>query len=292
MSHIFIVNFILLLLASVQCNQTNIRKIDFYRKSIYFKKLKNKINSKHKQMKLFKFLGAIILASMVFSCNSKKTVTKESLKTEVDSVSYALGLDVANSIGANFEEVNSELFLAGYMNAMDSTNTILEKSVAQTIIQMYVQKNQAKMMQKQQEQAAKELESQFGDVKATSEAFLAENKSKEGVKTTASGLQYLVEKEGTGAKPTAESVVKVHYVGTSIDGSVFDSSVERGEPAQFGVGQVIAGWTEGLQLMSVGSKYKFFIPQDLAYGANPRPGGPIQPFAALVFEVELLEIVE
>ncbi|WP_100615058.1 FKBP-type peptidyl-prolyl cis-trans isomerase [Confluentibacter citreus] len=243
-------------------------------------------------MKLFKFLGAIVFASLVFSCNSKKTVTKESLKTEVDSVSYALGLDVANSIGASFEEVNSELFMAGYMNAMDSTNTIMDKTAVQTIIQMYMQKNQAKMMQKQQERAAKELEAQFGDIKAAGESFLAENKSKEGVKTTASGLQYSVIKEGTGAKPTAASTVKVHYVGSLTDGTVFESSVDNGEPVQFGVGQVIKGWTEGLQLMTVGSKYKFFIPQDLAYGANPRQGGPIQPFAALIFEVELLEIVE
>jgi len=244
-------------------------------------------------MKLIKFLGAIVLASAVFSCSNKKAVTKESLKTEVDSVSYALGLDVAGSIGANFEEVNSELFMEGYMTGMDSTKTaFMDKTAAQTIIQMYVQKNQAKMMEKQQAAQAKELESQFGEVKLAGEIFLEANKSKEGVKTTASGLQYSVIKEGTGAKPTAESTVSVHYTGTLTDGTVFDSSVERGEPAQFGVGQVIKGWTEGLQLMTVGSKYKFFIPQDLAYGASPRQGGPIQPFAALVFEVELLEIVE
>jgi FKBP-type peptidyl-prolyl cis-trans isomerase len=243
-------------------------------------------------MKLFKFLGAVVLASMVFSCNSKKTVTKESLKTEVDSVSYALGVNVANSIGASFEDVNRKLFFAGYNSVLDSAETIFDDSMAQTIIQMYLQKNQAKIMQKQQEQAAKQMEAQFGDVKAASEAFLAENKSKDGVKTTASGLQYSVITEGTGAKPTASSVVKVHYTGTSIDGTVFDSSVERGEPAEFGVNQVIAGWTEGLQLMTVGSKYKFYIPQDLAYGSNPRPGGPIQPFEALVFEVELLEITQ
>lgn len=243
-------------------------------------------------MKLFKFLGAIVLASIVVSCDSKKSATKESLKTEIDSVSYALGLDVASSVGGSFDELNNELFLAGYMHGMDSVNPLLDKSVSQTVIQLYLQKNQARMMQKQQEREAKELESQFGDVKASSEAFLAENKSKDGVITTASGLQYTVITEGTGAKPTAASVVKVHYTGTSIDGTVFDSSVERGEPAQFGVGQVIAGWTEGLQLMSVGSKYKFFIPQDLAYGSNPRPGGPIQPFEALVFEVELLEITQ
>ncbi|WP_111309059.1 FKBP-type peptidyl-prolyl cis-trans isomerase [Confluentibacter sediminis] len=243
-------------------------------------------------MKLVKFLGAIVLASAVFSCSNKKAVTKESLKTEVDSVSYALGLDVANSVSSNFEEVNNELFLAGYMNAKDSTKMIMDKTAAQTIIQMYVQKNQAKMMQKQQEAAAKEAEKQFGAVKAAGEKFLEENKTKDGVKTTASGLQYIVEKEGTGEKPTATSTVKVHYTGTLIDGTVFDSSVERGEPAQFGVGQVIKGWTEVLQLMPVGSKYKVFIPQELAYGANPRQGGPIKPFSALIFEVELLDIVK
>jgi FKBP-type peptidyl-prolyl cis-trans isomerase FklB len=96
--------------------------------------------------------------------------------------------------------------------------------------------------------------------------------------------------EGSGDKPTPQSKVKVHYHGTLTDGTVFDSSVDRGEPTEFGVGQVIKGWTEGLQLMSVGSKFKFFIPQELAYGANPRPGGVIKPFMPLIFEVELLEI--
>ena len=130
----------------------------------------------------------------------------------------------------------------------------------------------------------------FNDNKVAGEKFLEENKIKPDVKTTASGLQYLVMKEGTGEKPTAVSKVKVHYHGTLIDGTVFDSSVDRGEPAEFGVSQVIKGWTEGLQLMPVGSKYKFFIPQDLAYGAFPRQGGPIKPFSTLVFEVELLGI--
>ena len=118
------------------------------------------------------------------------------------------------------------------------------------------------------------------------------NKSAAGVKTTASGLQYVVIKEGTGAAPVATSRVKVHYHGTLTDGTVFDSSVDRGEPTEFGVNQVIKGWTEGLQLMKAGSKFKFFIPQDLAYGAFPQPGGPIKPFAPLVFEVELLEVME
>jgi FKBP-type peptidyl-prolyl cis-trans isomerase len=120
-------------------------------------------------------------------------------------------------------------------------------------------------------------------------AFLAENKNKAGVVETASGLQYQVITEGTGPKPTAKNQVKVHYTGTLIDGTVFDSSVSRGEPATFGVTQVISGWVEGLQLMPKGSKYKFFIPSNLAYGAQGA-GKAIGPNATLIFEVELLDI--
>ena len=127
-------------------------------------------------------------------------------------------------------------------------------------------------------------------IKVILKEFLAENKTKPGVVTTASGLQYLVMKEGTGKQPTATSNVTVHYHGTTPDGTVFDSSVDRGQPATFGLNQVIKGWTEGVALMKEGAKYKFFIPQELAYGANPRPGGPIEPFMPLVFEVELIKI--
>ncbi len=127
--------------------------------------------------------------------------------------------------------------------------------------------------------------------KKRGEDFLAANAKKPGVKVTASGLQYKVLKSGTGGrKPTPNDRVKVHYHGTLIDGTVFDSSVERGEPTEFGVTQVIKGWIEGLQLMSVGDKFEFYIPQELAYGANPRPGGVIKPYDALVFQVELIEI--
>jgi len=129
-------------------------------------------------------------------------------------------------------------------------------------------------------------------IKTDGEAFLAANKKRKGVKTTASGLQYEVMREGFGAKPGLTSRVKVHYHGTTPDGEVFDSSVDRGQPAEFGLNQVIKGWTEGLQLMSGGSKFKFFIPQELAYGANPQPGSIIKPFMPLVFEVELLEILD
>lgn len=137
-----------------------------------------------------------------------------------------------------------------------------------------------------QDQAA----SKFEVYKTEGEAFLAENKSKSGVQTTSTGLQYEVISEGSGAKPSSTDTVQVHYHGTLIDGTVFDSSVERGLPATFGVHQVIKGWTEALQLMPVGSKYRLYIPQDLAYGAHPHPGGAIKPFMALIFDVELIAI--
>jgi FKBP-type peptidyl-prolyl cis-trans isomerase FklB len=238
-------------------------------------------------MKLVKFLGVIVLASTIFSCN--KGAKAQSLNTEIDSVSYAIGLDVARNVKSSFENINSDLFIQGYKSGLDSLNILLTEEQVGPILQAFFQKKQQEAMAKQQEEAAKQAEAQFAGVKAEGEKFLEENKAKEGVLVTASGLQYQVLKEGNGAKPTADSSVKVHYHGTLIDGTVFDSSVDRGEPTEFGVGQVIPGWTEGLQLMSVGSKYKFFIPQDIAYGATPR-GGQIKPFSALVFEVELLEI--
>ncbi|WP_235835934.1 FKBP-type peptidyl-prolyl cis-trans isomerase [Cognatitamlana onchidii] len=218
---------------------------------------------------------------LVVSCN-KSGVTKKPLKTELDSVSYAIGLDVARNVKTSFDEFDGELFVQGFINGSDSTDVLLEPADAQRVIQAYFQK-------KQQQQAAERVAAGEKN-KEEGEAFLAENKSKDGVQTTESGLQYIVLKEGTGAQPTAISNVKVHYHGTLIDGTVFDSSVDRGEPAEFGVSQVIKGWTEGLQLMKEGAKYKFFIPQELAYGANPRPGGAIEPFATLIFDVELIEV--
>ena len=231
-------------------------------------------------MKIIKFLGVIVVTSFLSSCGGQG-VTKRPLKTELDSVSYAIGMDVARNVKTNVAEIDSELFIQGYMNYLDSTNILIKEEGVQQILSTYFQKKQAEKMKEQQAEGEKN--------KVANEKFLEENKSKDGVKVTESGLQYIVMKEGTGEKPTAESKVKVHYHGTLTDGTVFDSSVERGEPAEFGVNQVIRGWTEGLQLMSVGSKYKFFIPQDLAYGAR-QTGDKIKPYSALVFEVELLEV--
>ena len=246
-------------------------------------------------MKIMKFLSLVTMVLLVVSCN-KNGVAKKELKTELDSVSYAIGMDVARNVKNSFDDFDNDLFIQGFINASDSTDILLEQADAQKAVQAYFQK-------KQQEVAA-ERQAEGEKNKEEGEAFLAENKGKEGVQTTESGLQYIVLKEGTGEKPTTAtkvadwawampttaSKVKVHYHGTLLDGTVFDSSVDRGEPAEFGVTQVIKGWTEGLQLMPQGAKYKFFIPQELAYGANPRQGGPIKPYATLIFDVELLEV--
>ena len=185
-----------------------------------------------------------------------------------------------------------KIFLYKVLNGIDSTDILIESNKIEGVIRTFFQKQQLEKQEKQKAEAIKKVEEEFGDVKSKGVEFLEVNRSKEGVQTTESGLQYIVLKEGSGEKPTANSKVKVHYHGTSLDGTVFDSSVDKGEPSEFFANQVIKGWTEGLQLMSVGSKYKFFIPQELAYGAFPRQGGPIKPFSALIFEVELLEILK
>lgn len=240
-------------------------------------------------MKLTNILAATVVGLSVVSCSNGQFKEKSSLATEVDSVSYALGLDMANKIKVNFDDMDQGLFVQGFKNGMDSTNLLIESKDINNILRTFFQKKQQERMKEMQEEQAKKAEVEFGDNKKAGEEFLAENKTKDGVQTTESGLQYIVLKEGEGEAPTASSRVKVHYHGTLTDGTVFDSSVERGEPSEFGVGQVIKGWTEGLQLMKPGAKYKFFIPQDLAYGAQQR-GQHIKPFSALVFEVELLEV--
>ena len=163
----------------------------------------------------------------------------------------------------------------------------MTEDIARGVIISFVTERQAEMAERQAEQD-KVL---YKDYIAENEAFLEKNKEKEGVTVTPSGLQYEVIKMGSGNKPTINSTVKVHYVGTLIDGTEFDSSVARGEPAQFPLSGVISGWTEALQLMPVGSKFRIYLPQELAYGGN-QAGDKIKPFSTLIFDVELLEIVE
>lgn len=220
--------------------------------------------------------------------NKMEQTAKLELKTEVDSVSYAIGMNMIESIKRDFPEANFEAFLAGARAGSENdTNALIKKEEIESVIAPYFQKKQAEA------QAA-----QAGDVeKIKSEGlkFLEENKTKEGVVTTASGLQYVVMTQGEGdVHPVATSNVEVHYHGTTPDGTVFDSSVDRGKTISFGLNQVIKGWTEGVQLMTVGSKYKFFIPQELAYGSQPQrdPNSPIKPYMPLVFEVELFKINE
>ncbi|WP_456377946.1 FKBP-type peptidyl-prolyl cis-trans isomerase [Lutibacter sp.] len=242
-------------------------------------------------MKTIKFLAVILFITTVVSCNSQG-ITKKPLKNEIDTVSYALGLDIASKLKVNFEDADRDLFIQGVISGIDSTDILIEKDKIDLILREFFQKRQVQKREKQQAEALKKTEEDFADLKVAGEKFLEDNKSEKGVQVTESGLQYIVLKEGSGEKPTATSKVKVHYHGTLIDGTVFDSSVDRGKPTEFGVNRVIKGWTEGLQLMNVGSKYKFFIPQELAYGAFPRKGGKIKPFATLIFEVELLDIVK
>jgi FKBP-type peptidyl-prolyl cis-trans isomerase len=217
------------------------------------------------------------------------TNTTANLLTEIDSVSYALGLDMAVKMQPNFEEIDNALFVQGYQELADSTNVLLEIKDLDGILRTFFMARQQKKAAEQAEKAEAQALKEYGAVKEEGLKFLEENKSKEGVQVTDTGLQYVVLKEGNATKPAATDNVTVHYHGTTPDGTVFDSSVDRGEPASFGLNQVIRGWTEGLQLMGEGTKYKFFIPQELAYGANPR-GGTIKPFMPLVFEVELIKV--
>ena len=233
-------------------------------------------------MKIIKSVLAITVIASMFSCGNQLKEVK-SLNTEIDSASYALGLDMALKVKANFKEADRDLFLQGYKNGIDSTNLLITTKDLNGFLRSFFQKQQ-------QQKSANRAEKSFGVNKIAGQEFLATNKSKEGVIETESGLQYIIIREGKGEKPLTTSKVKVHYHGTNIAGEVFDSSVDKGTPAEFGVTQVIKGWTEGLQLMKAGGKYKFFIPQNLAYGAQQR-GAAIKPFSTLIFEVELLEVI-
>ena len=199
----------------------------------------------------------------------------------MDKVSYALGLGIGRQLaqmGAN--DLSIEDFAAAIKDVIAGNELKVSNREAQTIVQEYFRKKEEKLNAERAEK---------GKVaKAEGEKYLAENAKKEGVTVLPSGLQYMVLKEGNGNKPKATDTVKCHYEGFLIDGTVFDSSVERGEPAEFALNQVIAGWTEGLQLMQEGAKYRFFIPYILGYGEGGA-GASIPPFATLIFDVELLE---
>ena len=221
-----------------------------------------------------------MVVSFFVGCKSQPASNNEvkvtDLKNEMDSISYSLGIDIASSLkNQGMEELNINAMAQAFRDVLtDGANPMLDQMQARQVLTTYFNNLQATRAE---------------TLKKAGEDFLAENKNKPGVVTLSSGLQYEILVEGAGEKPKLSDRVKTHYHGTLIDGTVFDSSVQRGEPISFAVNGVIKGWTEALQLMPVGSKWKLYIPYNLAYGE--RGSGPtIGPYAALIFEVELLAI--
>ncbi len=225
----------------------------------------------------------VVLAAIMSACNTEKGAKDASLETFEDSVSFAIGTDVALDIKGGIEAQNMDslvdidLIVAGFRDALLADSAKLSAENAKGII--------SRFLDKQREEKA-------NNNKGAGEAFLAENGAKPGVVTTASGLQYIVLKEGEGQSPTLADQVRVHYTGKLLNGKVFDSSIERNEPVDFYLRSVIPGWTEALQLMKPGAEYKIFIPGHLAYGEQGNPRGGIGPNEVLIFDVRLLEVIK
>jgi FKBP-type peptidyl-prolyl cis-trans isomerase len=210
-------------------------------------------------------------------------------KDMLEKVSYGLGMSVAKNFQGQAIDVNADIFARGFKDTLAGAKSPYTDEQIQEALQAYEKVLTARQQQLAAKQAAEAKVS--GDKnKQDGDTFLAANKAKPGVVTLPSGLQYKVVKDGTGKTPAATSTVTTHYRGTLIDGTEFDSSYKRGEPASFPVNGVIPGWTEALQKMKVGSKWQLFIPPNLAYGMNPPPGSPIGPNAVLVFDIELLGV--
>ena len=193
-----------------------------------------------------------------------------------NDASYSVGMSIGQSLQQqNLDDLDLNVFVNGIKDVFSKGDLKFTPEEANAKIQMYLNEIN---------------ESKYASAKEDGYKFLEDNSKNEGITALESGLQYEVITEGNGEKPANDAQVTVHYHGTLTDGTVFDSSMERGTPATFGVNQVIRGWTEALQLMPTGSKWRLFIPENLAYGASPHPGGPIKPFMALIFEVELISI--
>jgi FKBP-type peptidyl-prolyl cis-trans isomerase FkpA/FKBP-type peptidyl-prolyl cis-trans isomerase FklB len=206
------------------------------------------------------------------------------LPTEKDQASYMIGMAMAKQLEPAKDDVDVDVIAKAIKASLAGEKLLLTEQQAAEIAQSFGQKMQAKQLAKMMEDSKKNL--------AAGETFLAQNGKRPGVQTTASGLQYQVLTQGKGAKPQPTDTVRVNYKGMLLDGKTFDSSYDRGEPATFPLDQVVPGWQEGIAMMPVGSKYKFWIPSKLGYGDKGTPGGPIPPNATLVFEVELLDIAK
>ena len=231
---------------------------------------------------ILSLLVALILSLSLLSCSSgEKNASKKALKSDSERFGYALGMNIGASLKQMQTDIDLPSLLAGLRDTFEGTEPLLTSEQAAEARKEFSKKVQEKQAEKIKHASEKN--------RKEGEAFLTENKKKEGVITTESGLQLVVLKEGDGPKPKATDRVKVHYRGTLLDGTEFDSSYKRGQPVTFPVNGVIAGWTEALQLMKVGSKVRLFIPSNLAYGERGA-GQRIGPNAALIFEVELLGI--
>ena len=223
----------------------------------------------------FKALALTTVLLGLAACDQKEPAqTQVNLATDEDKFSYSLGMIIGERVLKQYEVVDYDLMMAGIKAQRGDQDTLMTIEEAGNVLNAYMEKTFAK---------------QAEDIKLRGQEYLKGNAAKEGVQVTESGLQYMVITEADGAKPKAEDEVTVHYRGTLIDGTEFDSSYSRNSPATFTLNQVIPGWTEGVQLMSVGSKYQFVIPYELGYGERGA-GGSIGPFETLIFEVELIEI--
>ena len=231
-----------------------------------------------------KIICCAVMAASMFFCACGNCAEGKITKEKIDSdkqvkYGYALGSDVGRNLKRQNFDFDVNAFVAGFKAAFTGAESNMTEEEIGTALQEFQTEMITKMVEERTKKAAENKE--------IGEKFLAENKTKEGVKTTESGLQYIVEKEGEGENPAAEDIVEVHYRGTLLDGTEFDSSYKREQPAKFPLNRVIKGWTEGVQLMKKGAKYKFFIPSDLAYG-DTGAGDTIAPGSTLIFEVELL----
>ena len=256
-------------------------RLKFHISLTFRKSIKHYLSANfNKKINFMKIKGLLLVASVlsILSACSQTNVGNIKLETKEDSLAYAIGVSTYRGVTEAGWEIDPMIMAKAMIDAKEGT-PVFDEIAAQGFLAVYSQ-------QKQEEMARE----QYADVIEEGEKFLKENADKEGVLVTESGLQYKVLVMGDGAMPKAEDKVRVHYTGTLTDGTLFDSSVERGEPSEFMANRVIQGWTEGLQLMPVGSKFMFYIPSELAYGSRGA-GATIKPFSTLVFEVELLDII-
>jgi FKBP-type peptidyl-prolyl cis-trans isomerase FklB len=244
-------------------------------------------------MKIKGLIAITIIVTMVLSSCSTGSFKNAKLATENDTLSYAIGTNFYSQLKNDSIFLNPAVLAKSLVDAKEG-KSVMSDAQLQEFFARFSAKMQVVTARRQEEEAKKQAEANkitFKSTIAEGDSFLNVNKSRKGVIVTESGLQYEVIKMGTGKKPTAENTVKVHYTGTHIDGTKFDSSYDRKEPAEFMVSNVIKGWTEALQLMPVGSKFKIYIPENLAYGSTGA-GDVIKPYSTLIFEVELLDIVK